>query len=192
MQILIGYQPGYIYPGTHQGWKINKNQFWYIALVLKSLKNHLSNQLVLCWFYHENWRFFYVFWNNQDQWLSDSDCFQQTRINISLILKHYYKMWVQFVGPHSLDDWIHCFLSSPYSRQLVNSLKIQWNHLAFRDTFCCSEDFKELEPMVLWFEICNEPELLEPHIIGKNIMVMSSLNQIKVSESKFNIFWVKY
>jgi hypothetical protein len=34
-------------------------------------------------------------------------------------------MWVQFTNPRSL--------------QLVNSLKIQWNHLAYKDTFCCSE-----------------------------------------------------
>ncbi len=38
---------------------------------------------------------------------------------------HYYKMWVQFTSPHSL--------------QSVNSLKIKWNHLAYRDTFCCSD-----------------------------------------------------
>jgi hypothetical protein len=46
--------------------------------------------------------------------------------------------------------------------------------------------------MVLWFEICKEPELLEPHNVVKNIMVFSSLDQIRVSESKLNIFWVKY
>jgi hypothetical protein len=22
---------------------------------------------------------------------------------------HYYKMWVRFTSPHSLDQWIHCF-----------------------------------------------------------------------------------
>ncbi len=50
---------------------------------------------------------------------------------------HYYKMWVQFTSPHSLDHWIHYFFIGPHSLQLVNSLKIQWNHLAYKDTFCC-------------------------------------------------------
>jgi hypothetical protein len=39
---------------------------------------------------------------------------------------------------YSVDQWIHCFVNSPHSLQLVNSFKIQWNHLAYRDTFCCS------------------------------------------------------
>jgi hypothetical protein len=55
------------------------------------------------------------------------------------LINHYYKMWVQFTSPHSLDQWIHCFFSSPHSLQPVNSLKIQWNHLVYRDTFCCNE-----------------------------------------------------
>jgi hypothetical protein len=25
---------------------------------------------------------------------------------------HYYKMWVQFTSPHSLDEWIHCYPTS--------------------------------------------------------------------------------
>ncbi len=54
---------------------------------------------------------------------------------------HYYKMWVQFIGPHSLDQLIHCFFTIPHSLQLMNSLKIQWNHLVYRDTFCCSDGF---------------------------------------------------
>jgi hypothetical protein len=37
---------------------------------------------------------------------------------------HYYKMWVQFTGPRSLDLWIHCFFTSPCSLQPVKSLKI--------------------------------------------------------------------
>jgi hypothetical protein len=37
-----------------------------------------------------------------------------------IITIHYYKMWVQFT-------------------RLVNLLKIQWNHLAYKDTFCCSD-----------------------------------------------------
>jgi hypothetical protein len=44
---------------------------------------------------------------------------------------HYYKMWVQFISFCSLDQWIHYFFISPHSLQLMNSLKIQWNHLAY-------------------------------------------------------------
>jgi hypothetical protein len=53
--------------------------------------------------------------------------------------KHYYKMGVKFISPHSLDQWIHYFFIGPRSLQLVNSLKIQWNHLMYNNTFCCSE-----------------------------------------------------
>ncbi len=49
------------------------------------------------------------------------------------------QMWVQFTNPCSLDQWIHYFFIGPHSFQLVNSLKIQWNHLAYRDTFYCSD-----------------------------------------------------
>jgi hypothetical protein len=49
-----------------------------------------------------------------------------------------YKMWVQFISLHSLYQWIHYFFTGPRSLQLVNSFKIQWNHLAYRDTFCCN------------------------------------------------------
>ncbi len=52
---------------------------------------------------------------------------------------HYNKMWVHFISPHSLDQWIHCFFTGPYSLQPMNSLKIQWNHLAYMDTFCCND-----------------------------------------------------
>jgi hypothetical protein len=51
---------------------------------------------------------------------------------------HYFKTWVQFTSPRSQDQWIHCFFTSPCSLQIMNSLKIQWNHLAYMDTFCCS------------------------------------------------------
>jgi len=69
---------------------------------------------------------------------------------------HYYKMWAQFTSPCSLDQWIHCFPTSPRSLQLVNSLKIQWNHLAYRDTFCCSS-----YPMkaFLWITLIVNPYL---------------------------------
>jgi hypothetical protein len=81
--------------------------------------------------------------------------------------RHYYKMWVQFIsfhsldwwihyfftgphsldwwchyffiGPHSLDQWFHCFFTGPHSLQLMNSLKIQWKHLVYKDTFCYNE-----------------------------------------------------
>jgi hypothetical protein len=48
-------------------------------------------------------------------------------------------MWVQFTSPCSLDWWIHCFFINPHSLQPINSFKIQWSHLAYKDTFCCSE-----------------------------------------------------
>jgi hypothetical protein len=44
-------------------------------------------------------------------------------------------------SPHSLDKWIHYFFISPHSLQLINSFKIQWNQLAYMDTFCCIESF---------------------------------------------------
>jgi len=50
---------------------------------------------------------------------------------------HYYKMWVQFTSPRSLDQWIHCFFIGPCSLQPVNSFKIYWN--AYKDTFCYSD-----------------------------------------------------
>jgi hypothetical protein len=58
--------------------------------------------------------------------------------SIAMDFHHYYKMWVQFANPYSLDQWIHFFFTSPCSPQPMNSFKIQWNHLAYRDTFCCS------------------------------------------------------
>jgi hypothetical protein len=54
------------------------------------------------------------------------------------LIMHYYKMWVQFTSPCSLDQWIHCFFIGLRSLQPVNSFKIQWNHLVYKDTFCCS------------------------------------------------------
>jgi hypothetical protein len=51
---------------------------------------------------------------------------------------HYYEMWVQFISPCSLDYWIHYFFIGPRSLQLAKSLKIQWNHLAYKGIFCCS------------------------------------------------------
>ncbi len=41
----------------------------------------------------------------------------------SIKLFHYYKMWVQFISPCSLDQWIHYFFTSPHSLQPMNSLK---------------------------------------------------------------------
>jgi hypothetical protein len=52
-------------------------------------------------------------------------------------------MWVQFISPRSLDQWIHCFFISLRSLQPVNSFTIQWNHLVYMDTFCCSEEKNE-------------------------------------------------
>jgi hypothetical protein len=36
----------------------------------------------------------------------------------------YYKMWVQFINPHSLDQWIHYYPTSPHLLRLANALKI--------------------------------------------------------------------
>jgi hypothetical protein len=66
---------------------------------------------------------------------------------------HYYKMWVQFISPHSLSQWIHCFFASPSSLQPVNSLKIQWNHLTYKDTFCCSVCWWWFESFFFFFFI---------------------------------------
>jgi hypothetical protein len=51
---------------------------------------------------------------------------------------HYYKMWVQFTSPHSIEEWICYFFTNPHSLQLMNWLKIQWNHLVYQNTFCCN------------------------------------------------------
>jgi hypothetical protein len=49
-------------------------------------------------------------------------------------------MWVQFINPHSLNQWIHYSPTSPRLLRLMNSLKIYWNHLAYKDTICYSEE----------------------------------------------------
>jgi len=36
----------------------------------------------------------------------------------------YYKMWVHFTSPSSLDQWIHYFPSRSHSLQPINSLKM--------------------------------------------------------------------
>jgi hypothetical protein len=41
---------------------------------------------------------------------------------------HYYKMWVEFMNPRSIDQWIHCFFTGHHSLEPVNLPKIQWNH----------------------------------------------------------------
>jgi len=69
---------------------------------------------------------------------SGQECsFQRCTLN-GYLKFHYYKMWVQFINICSLDQWTHYFFTSPHSIQPINSLKIQWNHLAYKDTFCCS------------------------------------------------------
>jgi hypothetical protein len=39
-------------------------------------------------------------------------------------LRHYYKMWVQFTSPCSLDQWVHCFFIGARSLQPVNSINL--------------------------------------------------------------------
>jgi hypothetical protein len=53
----------------------------------------------------------------------------------------HYKMCVQFISPHSLDQWIHYFFIGPRSLQPMNSLKIHWNYLVYMDTFYCSDGY---------------------------------------------------
>jgi hypothetical protein len=43
-------------------------------------------------------------------------------------------MQVQFISSRSLDPWIHHFFIGPHSLQRANTLNIQWNHLAYKDT----------------------------------------------------------
>ncbi len=65
--------------------------------------------------------------------------------------RHYYKMWVQFTNPHSLTQWIHYFSTSPHLLKLMKSLKIYWNHLAYKDIFCCNEELILFgTPTMLW------------------------------------------
>ncbi len=51
-------------------------------------------------------------------------------------------------SPCSLDQWIHYFFTSLSSLQLVNLLKIHWNHLVYRDNFCYSVN---IQWMVSWW-----------------------------------------
>jgi hypothetical protein len=58
-------------------------------------------------------------------------CFHHFWINMNIEsvlipckFNHYYKMWVQFISPRSLNQWIHYFFTSPHPLQLVNSFKI--------------------------------------------------------------------
>jgi hypothetical protein len=48
-------------------------------------------------------------------------------------------MWVKFTNPYSLNYWIHCIPIRFHSLQPMNSFKIQWNHLAYKVTFCCND-----------------------------------------------------
>jgi hypothetical protein len=78
----------------------------------------------------------FVFRNNLVCTLWDGACSLFLKVHVNLI--YYYKMWVQFTSPCSLGQWIHCFPSRSHSLWPMNSFNIQWNHLAYRDTFCCS------------------------------------------------------
>jgi hypothetical protein len=78
------------------------------------------------------------------------------------ISKHYYKMWVQFTSPHSLGQWIHYFPIRSHSLWPMNSLNIQWNHLAYKDTFC----YSEMKWMSIdnyrgskWKDTCTQPKV---------------------------------
>jgi hypothetical protein len=58
--------------------------------------------------------------------------------------QHYYKMWVQFIGPRSLDQWIHYFPTKFCSLWPMNSLNIQWNHLTYMNIFYYNEECFEV------------------------------------------------
>jgi hypothetical protein len=85
---------------------------------------------------------------------------------VQLIFYHYYKMWIQFISPHSMDWWIH-YLTNPHAMGLVNSLKIQWKHSMNKDTFCYnvffvkySQNFcKKMKKMLIDYFI-NEKQLM--------------------------------
>jgi hypothetical protein len=68
----------------------------------------------------------------------------------------FFFVLLQNVGaitsPHSLNPWIHYFFTGLCSLQPVNSLKIQWNHWAYRDTFCCSNLNSKI-----WLVTCHFP-----------------------------------
>jgi len=77
--------------------------------------------------------------------------------------KHYYKMRVQFTIPCSLNQWIHYLFASPCS------FKIQWNHLAYEDTFCCSERIYNLGLYHNLF-ICNLHSFVLKHILHVTVL----------------------
>jgi hypothetical protein len=83
------------------------------------------------------------------------------------VFSFYYKMWVQFTGTYSLNQWNpYVFIGTyslnlwnpyvfigPDSLQLMNSLKIQWNLLTNKDTFSCSNLNSKIWhdlPFTLW------------------------------------------
>jgi hypothetical protein len=60
------------------------------------------------------------------------------------------KMWMQFISPYSFGQWIHCFSTKSHLlwplNQCIHSFpnkspfnNDKWNHLWYRDTFCCGE-----------------------------------------------------
>jgi hypothetical protein len=59
-------------------------------------------------------------------------------------------MWVQFTGPPLLDHWIHYFFIAPYSLQLVNSLKIRWNHFTYKGHLLLCSKKKQGGCVTLW------------------------------------------
>jgi hypothetical protein len=54
----------------------------------------------------------------------DLEAFNAWGTCVALMIIHYYKMWVQFTSPRSLDQGIQYFFTNPRALQLVNSLKI--------------------------------------------------------------------
>jgi hypothetical protein len=54
---------------------------------------------------------------------------------------HYYKMWVQFISPYSVNQWIHCIPITSYSLQRMISLL---------DLILCNEWFHWKSSEIAW------------------------------------------
>jgi hypothetical protein len=90
------------------------NRLWICQLYVYCLLLRHSNHMPVCFHGH---RLMPMGWNRVSHQPS----------------YHYYK-----TNPHSLGQWIHCVPIKSHSLWPVNSLNIYGNHLAYRDTFCCS------------------------------------------------------
>jgi hypothetical protein len=82
----------------------------------KKICNVCGRHLIFINFPPRNWKRYYAYYSRMGKKL----CLFKLGVKTS----HYYKMWVKFISPYSLDQWIHCSFTSLNSLQPVNSLKI--------------------------------------------------------------------